>query len=662
MSGREQKQEPIAIQDILRRVFLNYSVSGTRYNMNYIRLPKFIQLCEDAHVIDSNLKPRDIESLFHSVNKRNPNMAFKVFLETFSKLSDLKYPQIFRKNPGEAFSKLIMTHFLPLAEELQEKREIVTDDLLEISDDCKMIIHNVHKGLRQLYLDTFQWETENDSYDNILNKSQNALEVLLRELDIYPSLISKSKIYSFCRDIIIMQDTKFEPALQLIPKNCSDIGRVLTLGKFVLIIYLCSIFGYQDSQVSPNSNSEKLLILLERMELTRNNTIASKNSLLPTTEVMQIIMQKEHSDPTLFETVSYDQESSSNFGLDQDGAEVVERYAYRLQRIFQVYCAYSDALNTSAMKSSNLLKLLKDCGLLSETQVSESFDLSICRKGKEVPLITAVEIDLIFTRMTGLKKISSKNQKMTRKIEFQQFLKALEIIARKIYPALPIQEAYHALLEEFILKLEEDLNESRIVCSDNIKESLEGFKNDDTIEALSIVHRSVLYFYRYYADNQNLMNYDNFIVFCRDFELFPDLVSKTKLVRFFYTLAGMSADSDIHELSVNQSSSRSSLQDKPKRTDLIDEHLFVEALALISEEVKYEDSDLTAVEKVCYLMERMSQSKGPAKVLKQQGHNRSSHGEIHDLLSLLKVRYAGILDHTQKKQLNFDDLASLITI
>ncbi|CAG9328947.1 unnamed protein product [Blepharisma stoltei] len=662
MSTREKKPESSAIQDFLRRVFLNYSVSGTRYSMNYLRLPKYIQLCEDAHLLGQDLKSRDIEVLFHSLNKRNPNMTFKAFLETFTKLSELKFPDLFRRNPGEAFSKLIMAHFLPLAEELQAKRELVTDDMLEVSEDCKMILHNVNKGLKQLYLDTFSWETENETYDNIMNKSQNALEILLRELDIYPALISKAKIYSFWRDIVIMQDATFQPAVELLPQGTQDIGKVLTLSKFILIIYLCSIFGYQESQVSPNSNSEKLLILLERMELTRNSAIASKNSLLPSTDVMQIIMQKEQAEiqPSQLENQSVDE--NADYGLDQEGEEIVEKYAYRIQRIFQVYCAYGDALNTSSMKSSNLLKLLKDCGLLSETQVSESFDISVCRKGKEVPIITAVEIDLIFSKLTGINKVN-KNQKLARKIDFQQFLKALEIIARKVYPTQPIQEAYRLLLEEYILKLEEELNESRIVCSENIKEALESLKNDDIIEALSIVHRSILYFYRYYTDNQNLMSYNNFIAFCRDFELFPDLVSKTKLVRFFYTLAGMANENE-PGVSLDASLSRTSIQEKLSKTstETIDEHLFVEALALISAEVKYEDPNLNPIEKLCFLMERMSQSTGPVKILREQGHNRSSHGEIHDLLALLKVRYPQILDHTQKKELNFEDLASLISI
>ena len=50
-----------------------------------------------------------------------------------------------------------------------------------------------------------------------------------------------------------------------------------------------------------------------------------------------------------------------------------------------------------------------------------SVETSVCKKGKE-QVITSVEIDLIFTRLTGLKKQISKTRKITASIEFRQFL------------------------------------------------------------------------------------------------------------------------------------------------------------------------------------------------------------------------------------------------
>lgn len=47
---------------------------------------------------------------------------------------------------------------------------------------------------------------------------------------------------------------------------------------------------------------------------------------------------------------------------------------------------------------------------------------------------------------------------------------------------------------------------------------------------------------------------------------------------------------------------------------MIDEHLFVEALALTAFEIKYRDPQPSDAEKVVMLIERMNTSEGPAKV------------------------------------------------
>lgn len=66
-------------------------------------------------------------------------------------------------------------------------------------------------------------------------------------------------------------------------------------------------------------------------------------------------------------------------------------------------------------------------------------------------------------------------------------------------------------------------------------------KNSEVIEALSLVHKSVIYFYRYYANGMGFLDYEQFLRFCKDFAVFPDLIPQSKLKRFFCTLAAIHA-------------------------------------------------------------------------------------------------------------------------
>jgi|TARA_B110000285_G_C14843967_1_gene476681 hypothetical protein len=46
-------------------------------------------------------------------------------------------------------------------------------------------------------------------------------------------------------------------------------------------------------------------------------------------------------------------------------------------------------------------------------------------------------------------------------------------------------------------------------------------------------------YYAHYADQREfLMNFEGFSKFCSDFEIFPDILSKPKIMRFFKTLSG----------------------------------------------------------------------------------------------------------------------------
>ena len=654
MSGKKDKSE---LEGILFKVFMNYSVYGTRYNMNYLRVQKFVAICSDSGILDSKITPQSIDLLFRSINNRNPNMSFQTFLEATLRLAEIRNPQAYRKNPAEVYSQLILQNFLPLAGHLQEKREEVTDEMLNISDDCRLVLHSIFKGFKHIYKKTFPWELK--PTEDISNHSQKGLENLLREIDIYPALISKTKLYSIWRDIVTMQDPTFPPALSLLPQGISDIGECLTLSKFILILYLCSIFGYQDSKLQ-SSASEKLLVLLERVELSRTDPITISNSLLPPSDVIQTIIDHEPSETSMYDAGGIEDDLISCISLDQGGAEIADRYLPNLQRIFQVYCAYGDPLNIKKMKSSNLLKLLKNSGVFGETKGSKSIDSSVCKKGKEIPLITPVDIDLIFSRLTGLKRQISKTRKITASIEFRQFLKALELISRKVFPEQPGQEAFNSLLEEYILKLEAQLSEERTSNSKAIQETMEQFKSEDVIEALGIVHRSILYYFKAYAGVNMQMNFYNFIRFCKDFEIFPDVMSKTKLLRIFHTLSGVSSESlDASAHSV----SRISIEEAPEIIEeFIDDNLFVEALALISAEINYEDPFAGNVEKICWFIERLSQSQGPEKVLKSLGHNRSTAGEGPDLIILLKNRYPDIMDHSDAKKPTFQDLAFLVPL
>lgn len=56
--------------------------------------------------------------------------------------------------------------------------------------------------------------------------------------------------------------------------------------------------------------------------------------------------------------------------LDHDGSQeaiddIVDSYYEKLAEVFLYYCAFGEPLNTSKLKSSKYMKLLRDCNLVA---------------------------------------------------------------------------------------------------------------------------------------------------------------------------------------------------------------------------------------------------------------------------------------------------------
>lgn len=87
---------------------------------------------------------------------------------------------------------------------------------------------------------------------------------------------------------------------------------------------------------------------------------------------------------------------------------------------------------------------------------------------------------------------------------------------------------------------------------------MEILKDEQIVELLGCVHKTLLPFFAFYANNKGLMNFDGFSKFCHDFGIFPDILTKSKMMRFFFTLSNFyqstSGDSNASNTKAYQSS------------------------------------------------------------------------------------------------------------
>jgi hypothetical protein len=114
---------------------------------------------------------------------------------------------------------------------------------------------------------------------------------------------------------------------------------------------------------------------------------------------------------------------------------------------------------------------------------------------------------------------------------------------------------------------------SRTVDDGEIEKLMQILKNDDVLELLGIVHKTLYPYYEHYSDDNTLMSFKHFSNFARDFGIFPDYLSKSKLYKFFHCLAGFYKENSKKKL-------RSVASKSDNEDNFVDEHLFIELLVL----------------------------------------------------------------------------------
>jgi hypothetical protein len=88
---------------------------------------------------------------------------------------------------------------------------------------------------------------------------------------------------------------------------------------------------------------------------------------------------------------------------------------------------------------------------------------------------------------------------------------------------------------------------------------MEILRDEYMVEILSIVHKTMVPYFQFYSNTKGLINFDAFSKFCLDFAIFPDILTKSKIMKFFSTLSNFYQSTNIGGESVSKSYNNSYL-------------------------------------------------------------------------------------------------------
>jgi hypothetical protein len=168
----------------------------------------------------------------------------------------------------------------------------------------------------------------------------------------------------------------------------------------------------------------------------------------------------------------------------------------------------------------------------------------------------------------------------------------------------------------------DQINNEVVQNNEHILNLMEVLKNEEMVNLLELIHCTLYPYFNFYSDESGVMREDQFIHFCKDFMIFPDILPEEIVMNFFCTLS--------------QFYWNNLADDGEEDCNMIDEHLFIEILALSALEMKFQDPQPSQIEKVIVLLDWMNNSEGAKMMYQATGGDPN---DTIDLLALVKESY-----------------------
>ena len=508
----------------------------------------------------------------------------------------------------------------------------------------------------------------------LLQKSKKHLMNFLREFELLPGLLNISIVNNFYIEILGLNflDSSLKPIQDLQRIMGLDLGHIFTFHRFVFFIVKISIYIFSDPENIPKkfrllhfTSDEKFYMLLERMEISggffnlkiKKNKNKNKRLTFLTKELAdmhketscfpnfedyldgdensswmllnfdfdihknknknQFLFKKLYARQTTHLKNNYKKEKPKKLYFEPEFRKAIQTYKEDLRKIYYQYASKKNDLNNTKANSKNNLSSFKFIQFLKDSKIVRTenpLEEEVNREEKDHTILIK-EADLIFTSVTHSNlyhknsRFNKKNKNkiiISKKIDFPHFLKAIEKIIKKIFPNLSIvkrlENIFYLKISKYLLKnREQNEKKKKIPEQINIAEkSLQilavHLEDPKVIGLLEIVHRFLNTIYFEYTSKERLMTYLGFFQFFKDFGIFPDIISNVKLESIFNAL------SNIYQQNPEK---------KKSYEEVIDEHVFVESMILIADDLKFKFKvEPNIYQKITFLIDIMNESEG----------------------------------------------------
>ena len=657
-SNEEIKEE---INSICLNIFLNYSKFYYEEKDFLLSYQTLIKIFKEGNIIDSEFSSNsnsktnskstksfmtnksnstifnkkknsftsnNIEILIKELTPKISKLTSNQFLNLIALIAKKKYPKEFEKNPKETVILFTNKYLKPINSKIENddtdkyQYKIIESSINKFNHEfldqgSEILIIHLYEPIHWIYITYFKHELNlNDK--NIKKLIKTSLESLVnfaKDYEICPSLITIEKIaiYYNC----------------LLDKNLNDIfeedlGNIFTFNKFCLFLI---VFSYNIYKKASEKLWERFSFLIKKMIMGKGYQNMSKKLNIKTPNEKKLKLDNRLLDEImkLDEVESYTRitELKTEEDYDEDDDKQI------FKNIYDIYSTIGDKLTTTQMTVSSFLKVLRDLGVFNICKDNKYEELNVIQNS----IVNKSHTDYEYTLNTNR---NIKKQNFSEKEAQMIFFK---VCSNKKFN----YDDYNLLFNDNDLEIYNKINFEQFY---NIIQEISYFihpkKKKRNLKQIFAIIQNILYQIFMMYSVKNVLNFNQFFLIYKDFDIFPNIISLIEMKKLFFCLCDISNEE-------NQS-----------KGNLLEFEYFICSLGLCSKFRKEREKNINDCQKLASILYVMRNSKGinNPRHLTIGGKLISIDKELINILIILNSKFPEYFNGNEKskRMLSHDNL------
>ena len=548
------EDEPLKaeLQEKLHKVFLNYSKFNIQEENFILSHQYFMKMMRDCGLLrekyekpkDNTLTAEQIDITLKKVCPKSASLNTQQFIDFFVTLAQRLYPNEFNKAPRNTVQQIV-DHFLdPIVEYINEDQEgkfrynkveqsIQTTAGEGIDEKTDKIMKSMYPGLLNAYKLYFpqEYNYKGIPKEKIIKESLKSLTNFNIDFDLCTPFLTREKlaIYYNCIYFLKQKNLVFSDKKKKNENNEEDEeeeteGKIFTFDK-VAFYLLCLAndvipddqFPKQWQKVSrlikylSDSNGEETMIKKFGAKITDDKGIYLDDQL-----IKELIKEDEEAKRLQI------QKESPDGVLSNEEKNIIEKLFLNQ--------ANKDKMTQGKLTITPYFNILKELGI---------FDI----EKENGELVNRKDAEMALTQVSRKKNINSmpnatyrnhnslerNTNKVISKLDFDMFIKSLQELSVRIYPSLKKNEAFEKLMHEQINLSGLDItsDNDKIIETYNEIIQREETENDftDILDEFKPIFKEI--FDNYKDMHKDTISWQNFLIFCKDFNIISNNINLT---------------------------------------------------------------------------------------------------------------------------------------